>query len=403
MARSVEIVVGRYRPDRDGVSAYVERLAAALPGHGVSASVVEWPGLRAYRPRADTDVVHVQFAPSAYGYSGGIGGLPLRTGRRFHAGPPVVTTLHEYGWWTWAPLQRPAVLAGVEKALSRLAERSGHWDRETLLLAPASRALVVTGAAHAAVVRDRLGRDPQVIPIGANVGVAYPGDRSAARQELELDAETLLVAFFGFVHPVKGLRYLLEAVAALRAEGLPELRIVMVGGWRSLAWPDDEADAFVAELRGLAGRAGLPDDAVTYTGFVDERTASCWLTAADVAVLPFTHGVTAKSGSLLTCWAHGLPTVATEPQDGPDAEVTGAVVPARPRDVPTLHRALADLLTDADERQRLALEGERRMGKRDWDAVAAAHARLYAQVLRDAPVPGDAHAPRPDVLDGERR
>jgi glycosyltransferase involved in cell wall biosynthesis len=382
VGRSVEIVVGRYRPDRDGVSAYVERLAAALPAAGVTANVTEWPGLRRYRPRADADVVHVQFAPSAYGYSGGIGGLPLRTAVPFRAGPPVVTTLHEYGWWSWTPMGRPALLAQIEKGVSRLVERTGRWDRETLLLTPASRALVVTGAGHASVVRERLGREAEVIPIGANVGVAFSGDRSAARRELGLAADVPLVAFFGFVHPVKGLRYLLAAVAELRAATHPHLGVVVVGGWRSLAWPDDEADAFVAELRTLAAQEGLPDDAVTFTGFVDELTASRWLRAADVAALPFTHGVTAKSGSLLTCWAHGLPTIATEPQDGPDPEVTGAVVPARPRDVPTLRSALEQLLADGSVRERLVQEGERRMQARDWDAVAAAHARLYDEVLR---------------------
>src|SRR4051812_38973336 len=89
----VELVVGRYRPDRDGVSAYVERLAAALPALGVQVTVTEWPGVRRFEPRPDADLVHVQFAPSAYGYSGGIGLLPLRTRQ------PIVTTLHEYDWW----------------------------------------------------------------------------------------------------------------------------------------------------------------------------------------------------------------------------------------------------------------------------------------------------------------
>ncbi|HSP39185.1 MAG TPA: glycosyltransferase [Frankiaceae bacterium] len=375
VVRRVEIVVGRYRPDRDGVSAYVERLVAALPAVGLRATVTEWPGVWHFRPRADSDLVHVQFAPSAYSYSGGIGLAPL--GTRL----PLVTTLHEYGWWTWTPLERPDVLAAAEQRLSRLFERPGRWDRETLLLAPASRALVVTGRGHADVVRDRLGRAARVIPIGANVGVAYPGDRMAARRELGLAADVPLVAFFGFVHPVKGLRYLIEAVAALRASSAPGLRIVAVGGWRSLAWPDEEADAFIDELRGLAADAGLPDEALTFTGFADEEAASRWLRAADLAALPFTHGITAKSGSLLTCWAHGLPVVATEPPDGPDEDAVGAVLPARPRDAATLRTALGRLLQDEAERTRLAAVGAERMAGRTWAAVATAHAALYDEVL----------------------
>src|SRR3954466_10477301 len=67
----VELVVGRYRPDRDGVSAYVERLVAALPAAGGQAPGQGMPGAPRFRPRPDADLVHVQFAPSAYGYSGG--------------------------------------------------------------------------------------------------------------------------------------------------------------------------------------------------------------------------------------------------------------------------------------------------------------------------------------------
>ncbi len=367
--------MGRYRPDRDGVSAYVERLVAALPAVGVQAMVTEWPGMRHFRRRPDADLVHVQFAPSAYGYSGGVGLLPLRTRA------PIVTTLHEYGWWSWTPLERPAPLAAVQRRVSIWGERTGRWDRETLLLAPASRALVVTGRGHADVVRHRLGRPAQVIPIGANVGVAFDGDRASARRALGLPEDVPIVAFFGFVHPVKGLRYLIDAAVALRRDRWPDLRVVAVGGWRSLAWPDDEADDFVDELRGLARSAGLPEDALTFTGFVDETTASTWLRAADVAALPFTHGVTSKSGSLLTCWAHGLPVVATEPSEGPDDDVEGAVAPARPRDDATLRRSLERLLSDEAERKRLAGEGAKRMASRTWEAVAGAHARLYAEVL----------------------
>lgn len=373
---SVELVVGRYRPDRDGVSGYVERLVDALPSVGVRASVTEWPGVRRFRPRPDADLVHVQFAPSAYGYSGGIGLAPVLVGRR-----PLITTLHEYGWWTWTPVELPGPLAHLPGAVARVAERTGRWDRETLLLAPGSARLVVTGRGHAGVVRARLGRDAVAIPIGANVGVAYRGDRAAARRELALPLDLPLVVFFGFVHPVKGLRYLIDAFAELRRNGHPDLRAVVVGGWRSLAWPDDEADAFVEELRAHARTAGLSEETFTFAGFLDEVEASRWLRAADLAALPFTHGITAKSGSLLTCWAHDLPTVATEPPDGADPDVVGAVLPATPRDVPTVRDALARLLDDPAERQRLAVTGRERMAARSWEAVAAAHAELYRQVL----------------------
>jgi glycosyltransferase involved in cell wall biosynthesis len=240
--------------------------------------------------------------------------------------------------------------------------------------------LIVTGGGHASVVHDRLHRSATVVPIGANVDVAYQGDRVRARQELGLPEGAPLLAFFGFVHPVKGLTYLLDAVAELRAGPCPGLRLAVVGGWRSLAWPDAEADAFVAGLRDQAERLGLAD-AVAFLGFLPDEAASRWLTAADAAVLPFTHGVTAKSGSLLTCWAHRLPVVATEPPAGADPDVAGAVLPAAVRDVATLREATAEVLTDRSRAAGLADAGAARMGHRTWAQVSAQHRRVYEQAL----------------------
>ena len=123
------LVVGRDDPRRDGVADYVHRLAAHLPGHGVAPVVVEAGGrvgaaareLDRLRP----DLVHVQFAPSAYGFSPAVGLLPALVRA------PVVTTLHEYGWWSWP--------AAVPDGAWRPLERAGLWDRETGRL--------VTGAA----------------------------------------------------------------------------------------------------------------------------------------------------------------------------------------------------------------------------------------------------------------
>lgn len=144
----VAMLHGPGRPDHDGVSDYVDHLLTALGEVDVavtavpvrpdgSPSRVRWlaatdRAARAVR-RLRPDLVHVQFAPSAYRFSGLPGGLlPVRLPR----GTSLVTTLHEYGWWAapgWLP--------------SRLwtpVERTGLWDRESGRLVPASAAVVVT-------------------------------------------------------------------------------------------------------------------------------------------------------------------------------------------------------------------------------------------------------------------
>jgi glycosyltransferase involved in cell wall biosynthesis len=360
----VAVVCGRYEPERDGVAGYVARLVEALAGHGVDARVRPWAGLaRARRRLAGADLVHVQFAPSAYGYRGGVGMLPVVAGR------PVLTTLHEYGWWSWRP--RLDRLAG-------LGERAGRWDRETLTLVPRSRRLVTTTEGLRAAVRSRFPhRDPLVIPIGANVRSGHPGDRSAARRSLGLAGTDEALAFFGFVHPVKGLRHLLDALALLRSRR-PRLRLLVVGGFESLALPGAQAADFEREIRAQVARLGLTD-AVTVTGYLPEPEVSRHLTAADVGVLPFTAGVTTKSGSLLTLFEHDLPVVATRPEGGV-GELAGAVQACERRDVPTLAAAVEAVLTDPGRRDRLVAGGRRVLAGRGWDAVAAAHVRLYEEL-----------------------
>lgn len=389
----VALVAGALRADLDGVADYVLRLADELRAAGTAVAVVHAgppvghapPGsIRvggAWTPRAigraapvlrAADVVHVQFAPSMYGFRAGVGALPLAL-----VGIPTAVTLHEYGWWRWA---------AAPAALWHLFERAQLVDRESGLLVPRSRRVIVTNPAHRAALDARFGVLPGVesIPIAANVDVDDALDRPAARRdvraELRIGARATVLAFFGFVHPVKGLRYLVEALAALRADGR-DVRLLVVGGFESLALPAGEAEQFRAELEGVIRDSGVVD-AVTVTGFVPPSDVSRMLSAADIAVLPFTAGVTTKSGSLLTVLAHGLPTIVTSGSTRDPELIDGStciVVPAV-RDAPAIADAVRRL-DDAGLRGRV-VDGARSVTTaRSWPAIARRHLDLYRSVL----------------------
>ncbi|MFG2011137.1 glycosyltransferase [Micromonospora sp. NPDC048868] len=380
----VAMLHGPGRPDADGVSDYVTHLVEALDGVGVEVTPVPVrPDADRERWRAATaraarrvrelapDVVHVQFAPSAYRFSGQPGLLPWRLPRRV----PLVTTLHEYGWWAcpgWLPTRLWSAL-----------ERARCWDRESGRLVPASAAVVVTNPGHGDVVHARTGRRATHIPIAPNVvdrvGASTAGAR--LRAELGLREGAPLLAFFGFVHPVKGLRYLIEALPELRRDH-PDLRLLVVGGFTSQALPEREARAFRAELTGLAHRCGVAD-AVTFTGHLPAERVSAALHAADVAVLPFTTGVSTKSGALLAALAHGVPTAVTRADagdDGPHRSGAVAVIGAR-RDSAAIARTVGRLLADPVLRRRLAERGRAFAAAYSWPRVAAAHRDLYARTL----------------------
>ena len=91
------------------------------------------------------------------------------------------------------------------------------------------------------------------------------GGRTQMRRWLGVPVDAEVIGFFGFVHPVKGVRYLIEALAALRAAGRERLHLLVLGGFTSLALPAAEAAAFRSELTGLAREHGVTEH-VTFTG-----------------------------------------------------------------------------------------------------------------------------------------
>lgn len=375
------MVCGPGEAEVDGVGDYVERLTGALGDAGVCATTVPvrpagagwwratWRAAREVA-RMRPDVVHVQFAPAAYRFSGVPGVLPLL----LPVSVPLVVTVHEYGSWS-APSWMP-------DAVWRAVERMGAWDRETGRLVPSGGAVIVTNAEHAEQVRARTGRCPTEIPLAPNVADHgdSPDARRRTRDALGVAPEDLLLVFFGFVHPVKGVRYLLKSLAELRTRR-PGVRLLVVGGFTSQALPEAEARRFRAELEGLAHRYGVAD-AVAFTGYLPAPEASRMLHAADMAVLPYTAGVTAKSGALLTALAHGLPTAVTLP-DAPAHRTVPAcveVIAAR-RNAAAITRAVERLADNPALCHHMAADGRAFAARHSWSRVALAHRAVYEDLL----------------------
>jgi len=337
----VALVCGAFRPRLDGVADYTARLARRLPSEGVEPAIHDVAGL----PRPpEADLVHVQWAPTAYR-----GGLPRLTND-----VPLAVTLHE--------------MEDLERGGLQLASRAA--------------AIVCTGEEAAAVLRAELpGATVEVVPIGPNVDVGRADGPGGARDHAGTGYP--LAVFFGFVHPVKGIPYLLDALVTVRVRH-PHLRLAIVGGFESLALPGEEAATYRAEVGEQIDARGLRD-AVTVTGWQAEEVVSGILRRADLAVLPFTAGVSAKSGALLTVLAHGLPVVATRPPGG--VERPGVrFVPVR--DAMALAEAITRLLDDPAEGERLSRGARASVPEDPWGQIARAHRELYDAVLRGRlPVP----------------
>jgi glycosyltransferase involved in cell wall biosynthesis len=396
----VGLVCGELDPVRDGVADYTRRLAQSLRAVGVDALTLTtyrlaesvgdpaigvtdnwtWRGIqRAARAiqQLEVDVVHVQLAPSAFQFSRAVGVMP----RLLASGPPFVVTLHEYATWT-----AQGFLGAVRAAAWSVVERRGWLDRDALLLVSCGCRLLVTNPQHAAMVAARwpTRRDRVVeIPIGPNIDreqVGRDAIRHAVREELGTGPTAALIMFFGFLHPVKGLRRLIEAASYLRA-AYPDLRVVLAGGCESHSVAGTEAVRLRAALEDAARRHGVQAN-VVITGYLPEAQISRLLQAADVAAFPFDSGVTLKSSSLLAALSHDVPTIATW-TNRQDALADDAVLWIPPQDTGALVAAIEGVLTDVSLAERMRRAGRALVAHHEWPQIAAIHAAIYWEVLEE--------------------
>ena len=195
--------------------------------------------------------------------------------------------------------------------------------------------IVTAGEALKADLAERTGVPPERIesvPTGADPAMYRPGDKLAARAQLGLPREALLVGIVATLRSWKGHRYLLEALPA-------GATLIIVGDG-----PQREALEAQVKEAGLQGR-------VRFAG--DRRDVVPWLQALDIFALP-SYANEGVPQALLQAMLVGLPCVTTDvgsirelATDG----VTALVVP--PKDIGALRASLERLMQDAALRGRL--------------------------------------------------
>jgi glycosyltransferase involved in cell wall biosynthesis len=358
---------------------YDRSLCAALARAGVEVELLTGPFAHGDVPPADGFRVTEAFYPRS-GTRAGLLRRPLRaaehlSGMLRHRRRRTAADVVHYQWLTAPGLdafllnpRRPRVLTPHGwLRLEGIGERAPAGLRRLFDRMDAVVALSEYGAER---IRAAAGIDPSrvhVIPHGAFDYLTRIRDPAPLPAELA-DARGPIVLAFGLIRPYKGTDVLIDAFARLAGDG--------VGGELWIVGRPLGVD--LAELRRRAGPLG--DRVRILPRFVSDRQLPAIFARADVVALPYRDAE--QSGVLYTALAFGKPTVLSDAGGFPEVAATGAACLVRRDDAGDLAAALAELLANPAERERLAAGArEAAAGPYSWDEVARKTLGLYERLL----------------------
>ncbi len=264
-----------------------------------------------------------------------------------------------------------ASFSDVPAVVSRRVDNTEMRVMAALRYRPFKKVIAISEAI-AEVLRERGVDEDRMVVIRDAVDTASFADSAsdcrAFREEFEIPSDAFAIAAAGQLIPRKGHRYLLEAVAGLRASH-PNLRLVIFG--EGYLGNQLRAQAASLGLGGVVQFAGFREDLDSYVGCFDL----------------FAHPALAEGLGVVTlkAAAAGVPVVGFAAGGVTEAvvhEKTGLLVPAE--DVAALQAAIARLADDPELRKQFAAAGQARM--RDEfciDVMADKHVELYAAILSE--------------------
>ena len=158
--------------------------------------------------------------------------------------------------------------------------------------------LVRTGHCHfvsterwLAQVRRWADRPSFLLPVGSNLPLCKL-TKSEARKHLGLPNDALVLGVFGFAHLSKKTEWI-GAAARLIHNRFPKTQILCVG-------------EVGARIRGICGNVPVNDH-----GSLPGPDVSVRLRAMDLFLAPLTDGISARRGSVIAAFQHGLPICST--------------------------------------------------------------------------------------------
>ncbi|MDE2818110.1 MAG: glycosyltransferase family 4 protein [Chloroflexota bacterium] len=373
----IGLITGEFPPMPGGVGHFSRILAERIQAQGHSVRLLSrtgsnWdkleittvPGwrlkqvwkIKTWADEHALDLINLQFQTAAFDMSPWIHFLPSLLDQ------PIVTTFHD--------LRHPYLFPG--------AGRLRDWVVRHL--AGSADGLIATNPED----EQKLAGAPMrsVIPIGSNIISAAASDESAARwrEELSLSDSTTLIGHFGFVQAIKGIDFLVDALAELRQNG-HDARLLFIGGQRN-AVNAGAGESYRESLEDRIRGYGL-GDVLRWTGFLPEAEVAACLQAVDIVILPYLDGASYRRGSLMAAINYGCAIVTTQPTVAHETFIHGENIWLIERQsAAAISDAVIHLIQNPQTANHLRA-GARQLRRRfDWDVIARDTLAFYEEVLR---------------------
>jgi len=373
------VISGAYPPMRAGESSNAHHLCRQLAARGIDVQVLTtvgntggndagvtvhavmpgwgWSGaprfarfLKACRP----DAILLMFLGGMYDYH------PMMTfaatiAHRVLPGVPFVTR-YESPFAGAAPKSTLGGRIG-RKAVTTFVKGEGVTYTSGSLLRDSNRVIVLCEGHKRVLEGEWAGSSDKIIVVPPPPNIVVCPDtngvaRRKGRERLGIGVNELVIAFFGYVYPKKGIEVLLEAFQSV-GRSHADARLVFIGGTIDL---DAEVSArYWDQMQELTKRLGIADR-TKWTGAFDSSGSegSEYLRAADICVLPLLKGVQLNNSSFSAMAAHGVPIITTRGDMTDAAFVDGEnVVLAEPGNATALADSIVKLMNDEALRARL--------------------------------------------------
>lgn len=371
------LLVGSYDPEICGVGDYTRVLAQNLERAGHELIIVtlcescqpgvvengrvsvvrldqsKWrlgvlPELISVIKRFQPDVVNIQYESNSFDRSLLPNVIPII---RFLFKKPIVTTVHEL----WGPEVggRLAIYLMLRLSDYVIVNDKTIFER------------IITNI-PSIKPRSVLSFSGTTIPLNTNDELtAY-----LQRVTLGFYSDKLIISYFGFINPSKGLETLFRALSQLNKD----YKLLIISNY-------DSRDRYHRSLKQL-GKDLAIDDKIFWMHNPSETEVSAYLQASNLCILPFNDGVSLRRTSFLAALAHGLPLITTKASATPASLRDGEnVLLTEPGNADQLLGAIKKFDNSKKLRQKLYQGSKELFQRYSWEILTKQIEGIYRKVL----------------------